>query len=57
MRDKNDTDKNWLTEFSSIFVCDPKIKQTSADRSDYDKIHLAPLEDLFDDNDENDHEK
>lgn len=57
MRDKNDTDKNPITEFASIFVSDPKITKTAAGHVDFDEIHLAPLDDLFDDNDENNHKK
>lgn len=57
MREKNDTDKNPITKFDNIFVSDPKIAKIPAGHVDFDEIHLAPLDDLFDDNDEKNHKK
>ncbi|NMM65745.1 hypothetical protein HBE96_24510 [Clostridium sp. P21] len=57
MRDKNDTDKNPITDLDNIFISDPKIAKIPAGHVDFDEIHLAPLDDLFDDNYENNNKK
>lgn len=57
MREKNDADKNTITKFDNIFVSDPKIAKIPAGHVDFDEIHLVPLDNLFDDNDENNHKK
>ncbi len=48
MTDKlNNTDKNPVTEFASVFVSDPKVVKKPADYANYDGFHLAPLNDYY----------
>jgi len=52
MDDKiNNTNKNPVTEFTSIFVSNPEVVNP-ADYGDYDKLHLVPFKDLLNDNNE-----
>lgn len=58
MADKlNNKDKNPITDFAGVFVSDPKIVKSPADYGDYDGVHLTPLNDLLNDNDQTDHKK
>lgn len=58
MTDKlNNSDKNPITEFASIFVSNPKVIGNPADYSDDDELHLVPLNDLLNDTDETTHKK
>lgn len=51
MTDKlNNKDKDSIADFASAFVSNPKIVENPADYVDHDKVHLAPLNDLLNDN-------
>lgn len=58
MTDKlNDRDKDSIADFASAFVSDPKVVKNPADYVDYDGVHLTPLNDLLNDNDQANHKK
>lgn len=44
LKDKNKT----ITDFTSIFTSDSKLNKNPGDDVDYDEVHLAPINDLFD---------
>lgn len=57
MGDKIDNiNKKPITKFTSIFVSNPKVVNP-AEYGNYDNLHLVPLDDLLNDNDENKHKK
>lgn len=57
MDDKiNNTNQNPVSEFTSLFVSNPKVVNP-ADYGNYEDFHLVPLDDLLNDNEETKHKK
>lgn len=57
MTDKiNNTNKDPVTEFTSLFTSNPEVVN-QADYGDYTDFHPAPLSDLLSNNDEPKHKK
>ncbi|MBC2581873.1 hypothetical protein [Clostridium sp. DJ247] len=57
MKDTSKDKANPITDFVSIFTSDSKFNESSGDDVDYDEIHLAPISDLFNNDDESKSEK
>ncbi|WML35017.1 hypothetical protein [Clostridium sp. OS1-26] len=58
MTDKlNNKDKASIADFASAFVSNPKIVENPADYVNYDEVHLTPLNDLLNDNNQINHKK